>query len=245
MDDLKLRKQVLTEHLRALRKLVVVSAIAIFAAFLVMFYFFVQPLVDFILAPLVARGIEVVATRVAEALVMQLKACLVAAIVLAMPVITGQIWGFVAPGLYPEEKKLFLLLFGVALILFAVGVVFCYLYVFPMMVDLFFEAGVGVAEALWSVDQYFSFVLSFVLPFGIMFEMPVFIYMMARRGWARYDSLKKSRKYAVLAISFAAAILTPPDVVSQVMLGVPMLLLYEIGIQVSRFVKPKVKEIEA
>ncbi len=238
------KRQVIAEHLRALRKVIIVSAIALVIAFVAIFYFACEPLVNFILAPLRAREIEVVATHVSEALVMQLKACLVAATVCAMPVITQQIWSFVAPALYASEKKLFAILFVIALLLFVLGVVFSYLYVFPLAIDLFFEAGEGVATTLWSVDQYFGFVLSFVLPFGLMFEMPVAIFMLARKGIVDYAKLKKSRKYVVLAIAVVAAVLTPPDVISQVMLGVPMLALFEIGVQVARFVKPAKKKSE-
>lgn len=239
MDDIQLKRQVLAEHLKALRKVLVVCAIAVIAAFLVMFYFFREPLVMFILKPLHQREIEVIATQVSEALIMQFKACLVAGAVLAMPVITLMIWSFVAPALYEDEKKLFSFLFVVALLLFACGVVFSYVYVFPLAIDLFFQAGEGVATTMWSIDKYFGFVLSFVLPFGLMFEMPVAIYMMARRGWVNYEKLKKSRKYVLLTIFIVAAILTPPDIVSQCMLGIPMMLLYEVGIQVSRIAKPK------
>ena len=235
------KRQVLTEHLRALRNVLLISVISLVIAFIAIFYFACQPLVDFILAPLRARSIEVVATHVAEALIMQLKACLIAAVVAAMPVITWQVWSFVAPGLHPRERRLFAFLFFIALLLFALGIAFACAYVFPMMIDLFFEAGTGVARSLWSVDQYLSFTLSFVLPFGLTFEMPILIYMMTRHGWLNYQMLAKNRKYVLLGIVTIAAILTPPDVVSQVMLSIPMYALYEVSVQVARFVKPTVK----
>lgn len=242
MDEVQLKKQVLAEHLRALRKAIVISVATVFAVFLVLFYLLRQPLISLVLEPLHARGIEVIATHVSEALMVQLKVCLVASIVCTMPVITWQVWEFISPALFEDEKKIFALLFLIALFLFVCGVAFSYLYVFPLAIDLFFQAGDGVATSLWSVDKYFGFVLSFVLPFGLMFEMPVVVYMMARRGMVTYDTLKKSRKYVILAISFIAAILTPPDIVSQCMLGIPMVLLFEVGVQVSRFVKPRKKE---
>ncbi len=241
MSNVQTKGQVLAEHLRAIRKVVIITVAAIGIAFVAIFYLVREPLVNFILAPLHAREIEVVATHVSEALMMQFKACLVAAVIAAMPVVMQQIWSFIAPALYPEEKRLFAVLFFIALLLFIVGVVFSYLYVFPLAIDLFFEAGEGVATTLWSVDQYFGFVLSFVLPFGLMFELPVAIYMMTRRGWINYGTLAKNRKFVILAIAVAAAILTPPDVVSQCMLGIPMYLLYEVGAQVARYVKPTVK----
>lgn len=245
MEELQTKRQVLAEHLRALRKVLIISVAAVAVAFLCIFYLVRMPLVEFILEPLRSREIEVVATHVSEALMMQFKACLVAAVIVAMPVIMGQVWSFIAPALYPQEKRLFAVLFFLALLLFIAGVVFAYLYVFPLAINLFFEAGEGVATTLWSVDKYFGFVLSFILPFGLMFELPVAIYMIARRGWVTYEKMARGRKFAILAIAVVAAVLTPPDIVSQCMLGLPMVLLYEVGVQVSRFAKPVPKEAEA
>lgn len=235
------RKQALSVHIKALRKVLIVSASAVLIAFMVLFYLFCTPLVDFVLEPVRSRGIEVISTAVSEALMLKFKSCLVAAVVIGMPVIIQQIWSFVSPALYANEKKLFAGLFFVMLLLFITGVVFCYVYVFPLAVDLFWEASDGVATAMWSVKEYFNFVLSFVLPFGAMFELPVVIYMLARHGKVTYKTLSKNRKYVILVIAVVAAILTPPDVVSQCMLGAPMYLLYEIAAQVARFVKPKQK----
>lgn len=235
------RKQALAEHIRALRKMLIVSVSAVLIAFLLLFYLACSPLVDFLLDPVRARGIEVISTAVSEAFMMKFKTCLVAGVVLAVPVIIQQIWTFVSPALYKEEKRLFAGLFFAMLLLFIVGVVFCYVYVFPLAVDLFWEASEGVATAMWSVNEYFDFVLSFVLPFGVMFELPVVIYMLARHGKVTYKTLAKNRKYVILAIAVIAAILTPPDVVSQCLLGAPMYLLYEVATQIARFVKPKKK----
>ncbi|GHU82764.1 Sec-independent protein translocase protein TatC [Clostridia bacterium] len=245
VDETRLKKQALAEHLRALRKVVIISAAAIAVAFVALFYLANAQLIDLLLAPPRARGIEIVATRVSEALVTQLKVCMVGAIVVAMPVLTWQIWLFIAPALYAKERRLFALLFFVALVLFCVGVIFAYLYIFPLTIDLFFEAGEGVATTLWSVEQYFDFTLSFVLPFGLMFELPVAVYLMARRGWVDYKKLSKNRKYVILLIAVVSAVLTPPDIVSQTMMGLPMVLLYEVGVQVTRFAKPKVKVEDA
>ena len=156
--------------------------------------------------------------------------------------IIQQIWSFVAPALYPEEKKLFAGLFFAALLLFITGVAFCYVYVFPLAIDLFWAASDSVATAMWSVKEYISFVLSFVLPFGLMFELPVVIYMLARRGHVNYQKLANARKYVILVIAVVAAVLTPPDIVSQCMLALPMYVLYEIAAQLARFVKPRSKD---
>lgn len=234
----------LLSHLSALRKVLLISAAAIAVAFVLLFYLYRMPLVDFLLRPLRAREIEAVATHVSEALMTQFKACLVAALVASMPVLLWQVWGFVAPALYPAEKRVFLLLFLAALLLFGFGVAFSYLFVFPLAIDLFFEAGQGMVATLWSVDKYFDFVLSFVLPFGLMFQLPVALYMLARRGLITYPKLARSRRFVILGISILAAILTPPDMVSQVMLGLPMYLLFEGAAQLVRFVKPVKEQAE-
>jgi len=232
------KKQALFEHVRALRRVLIVSVAAVGVLIVLFFYLFCDPLVDFMLAPVRSRGIDIIATAVSEALMIQLKVCLVAAVVAGMPVIIHQIWSFISPALYPHEKRLFVGLFFAALLLFICGVAFCYLYVFPLAINLFWAASDTVAPAMWSVNEYFSFVLSFVLPFGLMFELPVIIFMLAKRGKVDYHKLARARKYVLLAIVVVAAVLTPPDVVSQCMLALPMYLLYEIAAQLARFVKP-------
>ncbi len=240
-------KQALAEHIQALRKMLIVSVGAVLVAFVALFYCFCDPLVSFVLAPLKARpDVMVVTSAVSDGLMLQFKTCLVAAVIVAMPVMIWQIWSFISPALYPHEKRIFALLFFVALILFMLGVVFCYLFVFPLTIDLFFQASQQVeADAMWSVKEYFNFVLGFILPFGFMFELPVAVYMAARKGWTNYKKMSKTRKYWILAIAVIAAILTPPDVVSQCMLGLPMVLLLEISIQICRFVKPNSMEAAA
>ncbi|MDD6143823.1 MAG: twin-arginine translocase subunit TatC [bacterium] len=238
------KKQALYEHVMALRRVFLVSLAAVGILFVLFFYLFCDQLVDFVLYPVRSRGISVISTAVSEALMTQLKVCLIAAVVAGMPVIIQQIWSFVSPALYPHEKKLFAGLFFAALLLFLTGVVFCYLYVFPLAINLFWAAADTVATAMWSVKEYFNFVLSFVLPFGLMFELPVVIFMLAKRGKVNYAKLAGWRKYVVLIIAVAAAILTPPDVVSQCMLALPMYLLYEVATQLARFVKPSQPEEE-
>jgi sec-independent protein translocase protein TatC len=232
------KKLVLTDHLKALRGMLLISVGAVMIAFFVLFYTLREPLIRFILRPLHQREIEIIYTAVAEALMMQFKACLVAGVVAAMPVIVWQVWTFVSPALYAHEKRVFRILFFISALLFLAGVAFSYVTVFPMAIDLFVEAGENLAMPLWSVDEYFNFVLAFVLPFGVMFQLPVVLYMLARKGKVNHKQLSKARKYVVLAISVVAAILTPPDVVSQVLLGLPMWLLYEVGVQVARWAKP-------
>ena len=235
-------KQGLSEHLLAMRRTVVVIALAIFVCFVAVFYLLSQPLVDFILQPVVQRGVAVISIKVSESLMMRMKTCLVASLVICMPIVIWQIWRFAGPALYPNEKRIVRALFVLMVAMFSIGIVFSYLTVFPMAIDLFYEASEGVATPMWSVEGYFNFVLAFVLPFGLMFELPVVIYVLARKGLVTSRTLSSNRKYFILGAAVVAAILTPPDVVSQVLLLLPLLFLYEISVIISKTVKVSNKE---
>ena len=236
-------KQTLLEHLSALRRVLLISAAAIGILFVLVFYFAVDPLMGWILAPIEARGIEIIYTAMSEALLTKMKVGLIAAIVAASPIIVWQLWSFIKPALYAYERALFRLLFFVALLLFLTGVAFCYGAVYMLAVDFFLIAGENIAVPMLSVDKYIGFLFGFVVPFGLAFELPVALYMTTRMGLTNHRMLVQKRKFVILAIAIIAAILTPPDVVSQLMLGIPMLVLFEVGVLVTRFVKPREKEI--
>ena len=233
------QKQPLLAHLTILRKLLTHCLIAVLVGFAGAFYFLCEPLMAFITAPINARGIEIIYTAVSEALTTQLKVSIVAGVVVVSPYLFYQIWAFIKPALYENEIKLFRILFFIALLLFLGGIFFCYQYVYTLALNFFFVAGENLATPMLSIDKYIGFLFGFLLPFGIVFELPVALYMMTRVGWVDYKKLASSRKFVFFGIFVAAAILTPPDVVSQVMLGVPMVLLYEAGVQITRFVKPR------
>ena len=184
-------------------------------------------------------GVEVIYTAVSEALTTQFRVSFVLAVILASPYIIFCIWRFIKPALYDNEIRMTRMLFVLALFLFLLGIVFCYRYVYNLAIDFFLVAGEDLATPMLSIDKYVNFLFSFLLPFGIVFELPVALYIAARMGVVNYSQLAKFRKYVFFAIFIMAAILTPPDVISQVMLGVPMYVLYEIGVQVVRFTKPK------
>lgn len=231
--------QPLLAHLMAMRKLIVSCVIAVLIGFVVSFYFFCDPLLDFISSPIEARGVQMIYTAVSEAMTIKLKISLIAGVVLVSPFIFYQLWAFIKPALYENEIRLFRSLFFVALFLFILGIVFCYRYVYELAINFFLIAGDGLATPMLSIDKYVGFLFSFILPFGVVFELPVAIYMATRMGWVTTKQLCQCRKYVFFGIFVAAAILTPPDVVSQVMLGLPMYLLYEVGILVSRLTKNK------
>lgn len=238
-DSVDSEKQPLLYHLMALRTLLMRCGIAILIGFAASFYFLCEPLMNFIISPITARGIDIIYTAVSEALTTQIKVSFVAGVVLVSPYVFYQIWAYVKPALYENEIRLFRTLFFIALILFLTGIVFCYQYVYTLALNFFFVAGENLATPMLSIDKYIGFLFGFILPFGIVFELPIAIFMFTRLGWVNYEMLSTSRKYVLFGIFIFAAILTPPDVVSQVMLGIPMFLLYEVGVQVSRFTKQR------
>ena len=236
-EQLNEQAQPLLYHLNAMRKLFVACVVAVLVGFVVAFYLLCEPLMRFITSPIEARGVQIIYTAVSEALVTQFKVSLVAGIVVVSPFLFYQIWAFVKPALYENEIRVFRMLFTIALLLFLLGIFFCYRYVYGLALNFFLVAGENLATPMLSIDKYVGFLFSFILPFGVVFELPVAIYMAARMGLVTYKQLAAGRKFVFFGIFIAAAILTPPDVVSQIMLGLPMYVLYEVGVQVSRFTK--------
>ncbi|MBP3656050.1 MAG: twin-arginine translocase subunit TatC [Clostridia bacterium] len=229
--------QPILSHLLAMRKLVVSCVIAVLVGFIGAFYFLCEPLMNFIMMPIEARGIQIIYTAVSEALTTQLKVSFMAGIVCVSPFIFYQIWLFIKPALYDNEIRLFRSMFFIAVFLFILGVAFCYRYVYELAINFFLVSGEGLATPMLSIDKYVGFLVSFILPFGVVFELPVAIYMATRMGLVSYEGLARNRKFVFFGIFIAAAILTPPDVISQIMLGLPMFALYEVGVQVARFTK--------
>ena len=226
--------QTLIAHLQALRRAVIVSAEAVLGAFIMVWLFGADLLMGWIISPIKARGIEIIYTAMSEAFITKLKVSFLAGAVIASPVVFWQIWSFIRPALYPREERMFKLIFSAAVALFLAGVTFCYTAVYMFAVEFFLVAGDNLATPMLSIDKYVGFLFGFILPFGMAFQLPVFLYITTRLGWTDYKMLAAKRKYVVLGIFTLAAILTPPDVISQIALGVPMLILYEAGVQVSR-----------
>lgn len=244
-DQVKSSTQPLISHLMALRKLLVACAIAILAGFVLSFYLLCNPLMDFITSPISSKGITLIYTAVSEAMTTKLKVSLISGIVVVSPFIFYQIWSFIKPALYENEIRTFRVLFFLGLFMFLLGVVFCYRYVYELALNFFIIAGEDLATPMLSIDKYVGFLFSFVLPFGVVFELPIAVYMGTRLGWVDHAKLSHCRKYVFFGIFVLAAILTPPDVVSQIMLGVPIYILYEVGVLVSRFTKNRREAVEA
>jgi len=233
-DELAGTEQPFVAHLVELRDRLVkaVMAIAVVAIVLAM-YPGPAALYDLMAAPLVAnlpKGATLIATSVISPFMVPLKVLLMASFMLALPVVLYQLWAFVAPGLYSHEKKLVLPLVVSSTLLFFVGVAFCYFFVFGRVFAFIQSFAPASITASPDIEAYLGFVLSMFLAFGMAFEVPVVVVVLARMGIFSIAKLKEFRGYFVVLAFIIAAIVTPPDVVSQLALAIPMCLLYEVGI---------------
>lgn len=233
-DELAGTEQPFVQHLMELRDRLVKSMIAM-AVVTVVLAVYPGPaaLYDILAAPLVAhlpKGATLIATSVISPFMVPLKIMLMAAFLLALPVILYQAWAFVAPGLYTHEKKLVLPLVISSSILFFIGVAFCYFFVFGQVFAFIQGFAPKSITAAPDIEAYLSFVLTMFLAFGLAFEVPIVVVVLARMGIVSVQKLKEFRGYFVVLAFIIAAIVTPPDVVSQLALAVPMVLLYELGL---------------
>ena len=181
---------------------------------------------------------ELVFTDPTDAFFWYLVIALIAGLLLALPVIFWQIWAFVAPGLYQREKKLAMPLLASAVTLFYAGCAFAYFLVLPTVFGFLTKVTPEGVAMMTDIQQYLDFVLVIFLAFGASFELPVALVILALLGWVTPQQLRESRGYAVVGVFIIAAIITPPDVVSQLLLAIPMCILYEIGIVAAGWVAP-------
>ena len=190
-----------------------------------------QPLLDKL-----PKGGQLIATQVASPFFAPMKLAFFAALMVAMPWLLYQLWAFVAPGLYRREKRLALPLLTSALVLFYAGCAFAYFLVLPMVFGFLARVTPEGVAMMTDISAYLDFVLVLFLAFGLAFELPVALVILALLGWVTPDQLREGRGYAIVGIFIIAAVVTPPDVISQLMLAIPMCLLYEAGILAARVV---------
>ena len=239
-DELAGTEQPFVAHLVELRDRLIRASIAVGVAAAILF-FWPGPgaLYDFLAAPLVAtlpKGATLIATSVISPFLVPLKILLMAAFMLALPVVLYQVWAFVAPGLYQHEKRLVLPLVVSSTLLFFIGVAFCYFFVFGQVFAFIQGFAPKSITAAPDIEAYLGFVLTMFLAFGLSFEVPIAVVVLARLGVVSVEKLKAWRGYFVVAAFVVAAVVTPPDVVSQLALAIPMCLLYEVGIWAAQFV---------
>ena len=236
-DELEGTEQPFVAHLVELRDRLIRAAIAVGVAFAVLaLYPGPAQLYDLLARPLVANlpeGTTLIATSVISPFLVPLKITLLAAFLIALPVVLYQAWAFVAPGLYSHEKRLVLPLVVSSTVLFFVGVAFCYFFVFGQVFRFIQSFAPKSITAAPDIEAYLGFVMTMFIAFGAAFEVPVVVVVLVRLGMVTVAQLKAFRSYFIVLAFVVAAIITPPDVVSQLALAIPMCLLYELGIWAS------------
>jgi sec-independent protein translocase protein TatC len=233
-DELGGTEQPFVSHLIELRDRLIRAAIAVGVAFIVLaIYPSPSALYDLLAAPLIAhlpKGATLIATNPISPFMVPIKVTMLAALMVALPVVLYQVWAFVAPGLYSHERKLVIPLVVSSTLLFFAGVAFCYFFVFGQVFKFIQSFAPKSITAAPDIEAYLSFVLNMFLAFGAAFEVPVVLIILARMGIVSVEKFKEFRSYFIVIAFVIAAVITPPDVVSQLSLAIPMCLLYEVGI---------------
>jgi len=231
-------------HLIELRDRLLKAMVALLVVFGVLFYW-ARDIYSFLAKPLLAElpaGSHMIAVEVAAPFFVPIKVTMFVSLVIALPFVLYQIWAFIAPGLYSHEKKFAIPLVATSTVLFLIGMAFAYFIVFPVVfhfVATFTPEGV---EMNTDIQKYFDFVLALFLAFGLAFETPIAVVILTKMGIVSLKKLKESRPYVIVGAFVIAAIFTPPDVVSQLLLAFPIWLLFELGLLISGFIeKPKGK----
>lgn len=237
----------LIDHLIELRSRVLKALVSVFAVFLCLVYFS-QDLYRYVAMPLVAslpEGASMIATDVASPFLAPFKLTLVLSFFVAIPFVLYQIWAFIAPGLYRKEKKLIAPLLASSTLLFYMGMAFAYFVVFPLAFMFFNSVAPEGVLVSTDISSYLNFVLKLFFAFGVAFEIPIAVILMCWTGVTTADKLAKKRPYVIVGAFFIGMLLTPPDIISQTLLAVPMWLLFEVGVVIGRFYSGKTREENA
>ncbi|MBR2215048.1 MAG: twin-arginine translocase subunit TatC [Selenomonadaceae bacterium] len=224
----------LIAHLEELRRRLIRSLIAV-AVGSAIAYFFIEDIMHWLTAP---AG-KLYYLQPAEAFFTYLKVAVATGFLLALPVVFYHVWRFFLPALTVKERMVLGLLVPLSVLLFFGGLAFSFYAVLPFVVKFFMGFGNSELEAMFSIDKYFDFIVTFVLPFGFMFELPLVLAVLAKMGFVTSQGLKKYFRYVIFISFVVAAMLTPPDVVSQTMLAIPLIALYGVGYGVVRFLLKK------
>ncbi|HAS13891.1 MULTISPECIES: twin-arginine translocase subunit TatC [Idiomarina] len=234
----------LLDHLLELRNRLLRSILVILLVFASLAYF-ANDIYHFVAQPLLSNmplGTQMIATDVAAPFFTPFKLTLVVALALAVPYLLWQVWGFIAPGLYGREKRLVIPLLATSTLLFYAGIAFAYFVVLPVAMAFFTGAAPEGVTVATDISRYLDFVLAIFVAFGIAFETPVAIMLLIWTGTCSRESLAKKRPYIIVGAFAIGMLLTPPDVISQTLLAIPMWMLFELGLQVSRWYTPGKKE---
>ena len=233
-------------HLIELRTRLLRSFVAIIVVLLCLFPF-AKEIYGFLALPLVhvlPQGATMIATDVTGTFLVPLKVTLMAAFLIALPFVLWQVWAFVAPGLYQHEKRLALPVIVSSVFFFAVGMSFAYFVVFPVAFGFFAGYTPPGVQMMTDIDKYLSFVLTMFIAFGLTFETPVVVVVLVRMGVISLEKLKGMRPYVIVGAFVIGAIFTPPDVISQCLLAIPLWILFELGLFIARFVSVPVRDAD-
>ena len=231
-------------HLIELRTRLIRAALAVVVAFVCLAPF-AGKVYDLLAAPMLSAlpaGTKMIATGVITPFLVPLKLTLLVAFILALPVVLYQVWAFVAPGLYTHEKQLAMPIIVSSFLLFLVGIAFCYFFVFGTVFRVIHEFSPASVQVAPDIDSYFDFVLSMFIAFGLTFEVPVVVVVLVRFGVVTVEKLREWRPYVIVGAFVLAAVVTPPDVMSQLLLAVPLCLLFEAGVFVAGMIKVRSDE---
>jgi sec-independent protein translocase protein TatC len=240
----KLVEGTLISHLLELRDRLIRAIVAVALAFLPCMFYSNQ-IFTFVATPLkekLPKGTQLIATTVMSPFTTPFKLSLFVAVFFAMPFIIYQLWAFVAPGLYRHEKRFAVPLLVSSILLFYVGVVFAYFFVFPVMFQFFAATTPHGVAMMTDISAYLDFVLTMFLAFGAAFEVPIAVVLLVLTGVVKLEKLKENRGYVLIGIFIVAALLTPPDAVSQCIMAIPMYLLYEGGLLMARILSKMRRE---
>ncbi len=239
-EEEDLAEDTLLSHLVELRSRLLKVAAAVIIVFVALLPFS-KRIFEVVSAPLVEvlPGGQMIATEVASPLLTPFKLTFFVALFIAMPVVLHQVWAFVAPGLYKKEKRFAFPLLGSSILLFYAGVAFAYFVVFPLIFTFMTAVAPDGVEVMTDISSYLSFITMIVLAFGLAFEVPIATVLMVWTGLTSTAKLAKARPYVFLGAFIVGMFLTPPDVISQTLLAVPVYLLYELGIVMSRIFTPR------
>ena len=223
---------------------IVIGFVVVFAGL----FPFANKIYALLAAPMLAKlpaGAQMIAIAVTTPFFVPMKVAMLAAFVISLPHTLYQIWAFVAPGLYANEKKLMVPVIVSSFVLFIVGMAFAYFAVFPVVFGFIVKSAPAGVAVMTDIAQYLDFVMTLFMAFGLAFEVPIAVVLIARFGWVTIAQLKEARSYVIVGAFIIGAIFTPPDIISQFMLAVPLWLLYELGILVAQLTTPKPNTIHA
>lgn len=240
-------EQSFVSHLLELRNRLLRSVIAVVVIFVALFPF-ANELYTLLASPLLSAlpaGGQMIATEVTTPFFVPMKVAMMTAFLIALPYVLYQAWAFVAPGLYAQEKRLAVPLVAASVVLFFIGMAFAYFFVFPVVFGFITSVAPAGVAVMTDINKYLDFVITLFLAFGITFEVPIAVILLLKMGFVSVEKLKEARPYVVVGAFVIGAIFTPPDVISQIMLAVPLWLLYELGIFLGALMIRKSAKAEA